>query len=45
MFFLLAQCPMLTAPDNGMISCTGNDVSIRDTCTVTCDDGFEFSGS
>jgi len=26
-----------------MISCTGNDVG--DTCTITCDDGFELSGS
>jgi len=37
------QCPVLTAPDNGMISCTGNGVG--DTCTYTCDDGFELSGS
>jgi len=40
---IVVQCPVLTAPDNGMISCTGNGVG--DTCTVTCDDGFELSGS
>ena len=26
-----------------MISCTGNEVG--DTCTVSCDDGYELSGS
>ena len=26
-----------------MISCTGN--GLGDTCTVTCDDGFDLSGS
>ena len=40
-------CPALTAPDNGMIVCTLGDDGIptnRDTCTVTCNDGFELRG-
>ena len=39
----VVQCPTLTAPDDGMVFCTGDDVG--DTCTITCDDGFELSGS
>ena len=39
----VVQCPTLTAPDNGMIFCTGNEIG--DTCTVSCDDGYESSGS
>jgi len=41
--FAVVQCQSLTAPGNGIVFCTGNDVG--DTCTVTCDDGFELSGS
>ena len=40
---LLARCPMLTAPENGMINCVlGGDgvADPADTCTVTCDDNF-----
>ena len=40
---MIVQCPTLTDPENGIISCTGNGVG--DTCTVTCDDGFDLSGS
>ena len=38
-------CPTLTAPDNGIIDCSLGDDGIptnRDTCTVTCNDGFEL---
>jgi len=41
-------CPPLTAPDNGDIDCSlGDDGAPTngDTCTFTCDDGFELSGS
>ena len=43
LFTSVVQCPPLTAPDNGMISCTGNEVG--DTCTISCDDGYELGGS
>ncbi|XP_065916123.1 uncharacterized protein [Dysidea avara] len=37
------SCPSLTAPNNGMIDCTGN--MFEDTCTFSCDQGYELSGS
>jgi len=40
-------CPTLMAPDNGMIDCSlgGDGVPTnRDTCTVTCNDGFMLRG-
>ena len=37
------SCPRLTAPDNGMIDCTGS--LFEDTCTFSCDDGYELTGS
>ncbi|XP_065916129.1 adhesion G protein-coupled receptor E2-like isoform X3 [Dysidea avara] len=37
------SCPSLTAPNNGMINCTGN--MFEDTCTFSCDQGYELSGS
>ena len=41
-------CPPLTAPDNGTIDCSlGDDGQANpgDTCTFTCNDGFERTGS
>ena len=38
----------MSAPDNGMIDCSlgGDGVPTNgDTCTFTCNDGFELSGS
>ena len=46
-FFLLVSCPSLSDPDNGMISCSlgGDGVpSYEDTCTYTCDTGYELTG-
>jgi len=40
---MLVECEPLTAPDNGMISCVGN--MFGDTCTITCDAGYELSGN
>jgi len=37
------SCPSLTAPDNGMIQCSGSFVD--DICVFTCDDGFQLNGS
>jgi len=40
-------CPMLMAPDNGMIDCSLGDDGVAtdgDTCTVTCNDGFVLRG-
>ena len=39
---------MLIGPANGMISCSlGGDglPNPEETCTVTCDDGYELTGS
>jgi len=41
--FSLVTCLPLTAPDNGMIVCTGN--LFEDTCTITCNPGYELTGS
>ena len=40
---LLVTCLPLSAPDNGMIVCTGNQ--FEDTCTITCNLGYELVGS
>ena len=37
------SCQPLTAPDNGMIDCTGN--VFEDTCTFSCDDNYDLVGS
>jgi len=46
--FLVAICLTLIAPANGKSNCSlGGDgkVNPRDTCTFTCDDGYELGGS
>ena len=47
-FYAVPACPPLTAPDNGLIDCLlGDDGEANpgDTCTFTCDDGYELGGS
>ena len=47
-FFLLVSCPLLDSPDKGMISCSlGDDgvLSYEDTCTYTCNTGYELTNS
>ena len=47
LLLIVATCPMLIAPDNGIIDCFLGDDGIAtdgDTCTVTCNDGFMLSG-
>ena len=44
----IVTCPPLTAPDNGDIDCSlGDDGEANpgDTCTFTCDNGHELTGS
>ena len=44
----MVTCPPLTTPDNGDIDCSvGGDGEANpgDTCTFTCDDGYELGGS
>ncbi|XP_065905188.1 P-selectin-like [Dysidea avara] len=44
----IPTCPPLTAPDNGDIDCSLGDngeANPGDTCTFTCDDGYELGGS
>ena len=46
--FLLVTCPSLSGPSNGMINCVlGDDgvASSGDTCSFTCDTGYELTGS
>ena len=43
----IVLCPSLSVPDNGEISCSlGDDgvPSYQDTCTFTCDTGYELTG-
>ena len=47
-YCVVPTCPPLTAPDNGNIDCSlGEDGETNpgDTCTFTCDDGYELGGS
>jgi len=42
------RCPTLTDPNNGMINCSlGDDgvPSYEDTCSFTCNTGYELTGS
>ena len=42
------SCSSLTDPSNGMINCSlGDDgvPSYEDTCSYTCDTGYELTGS
>ena len=46
--YIVPTCPPLTAPNNGDIDCSlGGDGEANpgDTCTFTCDDGYEQGGS
>ena len=46
--FLLVSCPSLTDPSNGMISYSlgdDGDASYEDTCSYTCNTGYELTGS
>ena len=46
--FLLASCPSLSEPSNGVINCSlGDDrvPSYEDTCSFTCNTGYELTGS
>ena len=48
MFNAIIACQLLVAPDNGMINCSlGDDgqASLGDTCTFTCNSGYELSGN
>ena len=45
---MLATCPPLTAPNNGMISCSlgGDGVpNLGEICTYTCNDGYMLTSS
>ena len=44
----LVTCPSLNNPDNGMMNCSlGDDgvPSYEDTCSFTCNTGYELTGS
>ena len=44
-FYLLVTCPPLSDPSNGMINCSLGDDTYGDTCSFTCDTGYELTGS
>ena len=44
----IVNCPLLNMPNNGMINCSlGDDgvLSYEDTCSFTCNTGYELTGS
>ena len=46
--YFVVSCASLTDPDNGVISCSlGDDgvPSYEDTCSFTCNTGYELTGS
>ena len=46
--YFSVPCPPLTGPNNGMITCSlGDDgvPSYEDTCSFTCNTGYELTGS
>ena len=48
MAILLVSCSLLTDPINGMINCSlgdDNATSYEDTCSFTCNAGYELTGS
>ena len=48
LIFLLVPCVYLTAPTNGMITCSLGDDGVAtggDTCSYTCNTGYVLSGS
>ena len=49
LIFIVPQCPLLVAPENGMIVCSFGDDGVPttpdDSCTFTCNDGYELLGS
>ena len=45
---MIVNCSQLINPNNGMISCSlGDDgvPSYKDTCSFTCNTGYELTGS
>jgi len=45
---LAVTCPSLTGPNNGVMTCSlGDDgvPSYEDTCSFTCNTGYELTGS
>ena len=45
--YFLVSCRPLGSPSNGMITCALEDEvpSYEDTCSFTCDTGYDLSGS
>ena len=46
--FSVVSCPSLTDPNNGVINCLLGDDGVSsygDTCSFTCDNGYELTGS
>ena len=41
----IVNCPPLNSPINGMINCSLGDYRYKDTCSFTCNTGYELSGN
>jgi len=39
------RCDILSMPSNGRISCSSGTVGVGDTCSFTCNTGYELTGS
>ena len=47
-YVIIVSCPSLNNPSDGMIDCSlGDDgvLSYEDTCSFTCNTGYELTGS
>ena len=47
-YYYLVDCLSLTNPNNGVINCSLRDVGVpsyEDTCSFTCNTGYELTGS
>ena len=46
--FTSAPCTLLNNPDNGVVNCNLGDYGVpsyEDTCSFTCNTGYELTGS
>ena len=46
-FLIIVTCPPLSDPSNGMVNCSLADDGVAshgDTCTYTCNTGYELTG-
>jgi len=42
--FSLATCPVIMSPVNGSSECSLETSNVGETCTISCDDGYDVTG-